>query len=86
LGNEVENEARKKDFTIIPKPVWVVCFAHEQTLRDATLPVFSFLILKRLQHITRERLRKIYFVNCAIFVLIFSITRAINGIGSSKAK
>jgi hypothetical protein len=25
-------------------------FALEQTLRDATLAVFSFLILKRLQH------------------------------------
>ncbi|MDR0392443.1 MAG: hypothetical protein LBH59_11085 [Planctomycetaceae bacterium] len=37
----------------IPKPVWAVGFALEQTLRDATLPVFSFLILKRLQHIAR---------------------------------
>ncbi|MDR0392593.1 MAG: hypothetical protein LBH59_11835 [Planctomycetaceae bacterium] len=36
---------------IIPKPVWAVGFALEQTLRDATLAVFSFLILKRLQHI-----------------------------------
>jgi hypothetical protein len=36
---------------VIPKPVWAVGFAHEQTLRDATLAVFSFLILKRLQHI-----------------------------------
>ncbi|MDR0390753.1 MAG: hypothetical protein LBH59_02520 [Planctomycetaceae bacterium] len=35
---------------IIPKPVWAVGFALEQTLRDATLAVFSFLILKRLQH------------------------------------
>ncbi|MDR0390806.1 MAG: DUF4159 domain-containing protein, partial [Planctomycetaceae bacterium] len=35
----------------IPKPVWAVGFALEQTLRDATLAVFSFLILKRLQHI-----------------------------------
>ncbi|MDR0390634.1 MAG: hypothetical protein LBH59_01915 [Planctomycetaceae bacterium] len=35
----------------IPKPVWAVGFALDQTLRDATLPVFSFLILKRLQHI-----------------------------------
>ncbi|MDR0392104.1 MAG: hypothetical protein LBH59_09370 [Planctomycetaceae bacterium] len=35
----------------IPKPVWTVGFAHEQTLRDATLAVFSFLNLKRLQHI-----------------------------------
>ncbi|MDR0392391.1 MAG: hypothetical protein LBH59_10825 [Planctomycetaceae bacterium] len=34
----------------IPKPVWAVGFALEQTLRDATLPVFSLLILKRLQH------------------------------------
>jgi hypothetical protein len=31
-------------------PVWAVGFALEQTLRDATLAVFSFLILKRLQH------------------------------------
>ncbi|MDR0390341.1 MAG: hypothetical protein LBH59_00410 [Planctomycetaceae bacterium] len=30
--------------TDIPKPVWAVGFALEQTLRDATLPVFSFLI------------------------------------------
>ncbi|MDR0390797.1 MAG: hypothetical protein LBH59_02740 [Planctomycetaceae bacterium] len=29
----------------IPKPVWAVGFALEQTLRDATLAVFSFLIL-----------------------------------------
>ncbi|MDR0390582.1 MAG: hypothetical protein LBH59_01645 [Planctomycetaceae bacterium] len=36
---------------VIPKPVWAVGFALEQTLRDATLVVFSFLILKRLQHI-----------------------------------
>ncbi|MDR0392408.1 MAG: hypothetical protein LBH59_10910 [Planctomycetaceae bacterium] len=36
----------------MPKPVWAVGFAHEQTLRDATLAVFSFLILKRLQHKT----------------------------------
>jgi hypothetical protein len=28
----------------------VVGFALEQTLRDVTLAVFSFLILKRLQH------------------------------------
>ncbi|MDR0390670.1 MAG: hypothetical protein LBH59_02095 [Planctomycetaceae bacterium] len=35
---------------IIPKPVWAVGFALEQTLRDATLAVFSFLILKRVQH------------------------------------
>ncbi|MDR0390288.1 MAG: hypothetical protein LBH59_00135 [Planctomycetaceae bacterium] len=36
---------------VIPKPVWAVGFALEQTLRDATLAVFSFLILQRLQHI-----------------------------------
>jgi hypothetical protein len=41
MGNELKT---------IPKPVWAVGFAHEQTLRDATLAVFSFLILKRLQH------------------------------------
>jgi hypothetical protein len=39
----------------MPKPVWAVGFAHEQTLRDATLAVFSFLILKRLQHIIAIR-------------------------------
>ncbi|MDR0390643.1 MAG: hypothetical protein LBH59_01960 [Planctomycetaceae bacterium] len=38
----------------IPKPVWAVGFALEQTLRDATLPLFSFLILKRLQHNKRD--------------------------------
>jgi hypothetical protein len=43
---------------MIPKPVWAVGFALEQTLRDATLPVFSFLILKRLQqniHLTKTK-------------------------------
>ncbi|MDR0392586.1 MAG: hypothetical protein LBH59_11800 [Planctomycetaceae bacterium] len=35
----------------IPKPVWAVGFALEQTLRDATLAVFSFANFKRLQHI-----------------------------------
>ncbi|MDR0392551.1 MAG: hypothetical protein LBH59_11625 [Planctomycetaceae bacterium] len=34
----------------IPNPTWAVGFALEQTLRNATLAVFSFLILKRLQH------------------------------------
>jgi hypothetical protein len=42
--------------TTIPKPVWAVGFAHEQTLRDATLAVFSFLILKRLQHILSKEI------------------------------
>jgi hypothetical protein len=37
-------------FQNIPKPAWAVGFALEQTLRDATLAMFSFLILKRLQH------------------------------------
>jgi hypothetical protein len=32
--------------TIIPKPVWAVGFALEQTLRDATLAVFSFATFK----------------------------------------
>ncbi|MDR0391579.1 MAG: hypothetical protein LBH59_06710 [Planctomycetaceae bacterium] len=31
---------------LIPKPVWAVGFALEQTLRDATLPVFSFANFK----------------------------------------
>ncbi|MDR0392157.1 MAG: hypothetical protein LBH59_09640 [Planctomycetaceae bacterium] len=35
----------------IPKPVWAVGFALEQTLHVVALAVFSFLILKRLQHI-----------------------------------
>ncbi|MDR0391711.1 MAG: hypothetical protein LBH59_07375 [Planctomycetaceae bacterium] len=30
----------------IPKPVWAVGFALEQTLRDATLAVFSFTNFK----------------------------------------
>ncbi|MDR0391754.1 MAG: hypothetical protein LBH59_07600 [Planctomycetaceae bacterium] len=30
----------------IPKPVWAVGFALEQTLRDATLAVFSFANFK----------------------------------------
>ncbi|MDR0391807.1 MAG: hypothetical protein LBH59_07870 [Planctomycetaceae bacterium] len=33
-------------FCDIPKPVWAVGFAHEQTLRDATLAVFSFANFK----------------------------------------
>jgi hypothetical protein len=40
----------QKKIPNIPKPVWAVGFALEQTLRDATLAVFSFLISKRLQH------------------------------------
>ncbi|MDR0391016.1 MAG: hypothetical protein LBH59_03845 [Planctomycetaceae bacterium] len=40
--------------SFILKPVWAVGFALEQTLRDATLAVFSFLILKRLQHICKN--------------------------------
>ncbi|MDR0390997.1 MAG: hypothetical protein LBH59_03745 [Planctomycetaceae bacterium] len=31
---------------VIPKPVWAVGFALEQTLRDATLAVFSFANFK----------------------------------------
>ncbi|MDR0392067.1 MAG: hypothetical protein LBH59_09180 [Planctomycetaceae bacterium] len=30
----------------IPKPVWAVGFALEQTLRDATLNVFSYVDFK----------------------------------------
>jgi hypothetical protein len=30
----------------VPKPVWAVGFALEQTLRDATLAVFSFANFK----------------------------------------
>ncbi|MDR0391358.1 MAG: hypothetical protein LBH59_05595 [Planctomycetaceae bacterium] len=48
-------------YVIIPKPVWAVGFAPEQTLRDATLAVFSFLILKRLQH-TREFAKNIFLI------------------------
>jgi hypothetical protein len=39
-----------KIITVIPKPVWAVGFALEQTLHVVALAVFSFLILKRLQH------------------------------------
>ncbi|MDR0392160.1 MAG: hypothetical protein LBH59_09655 [Planctomycetaceae bacterium] len=49
---------------IIPKPVWAVGFALEQTLHDATLAVFSFLILKRLQQI-----RQIIFRNVCLLVV-----------------
>ncbi|MDR0390267.1 MAG: hypothetical protein LBH59_00030 [Planctomycetaceae bacterium] len=35
----------------IPKPVWAVGFALEQTLRDAALAVSALRILKQLQHI-----------------------------------
>ncbi|MDR0392214.1 MAG: DUF3791 domain-containing protein, partial [Planctomycetaceae bacterium] len=31
---------------IIPKPVWAVGFTFEQTLRDATLNVFSYVDFK----------------------------------------
>jgi hypothetical protein len=31
---------------IIPKPVWAIDFALEQTLRDATLTVFSYVDFK----------------------------------------
>jgi hypothetical protein len=34
------------DLCFIPKPVWAVGFALEQTLRDATLAVFSFANFK----------------------------------------
>ncbi|MDR0392518.1 MAG: alanine and proline-rich secreted protein Apa [Planctomycetaceae bacterium] len=53
----------KKILQIIPKPVWAVGFALEQTLRDATLAVFSFLILKRLQHTTLFSFLLISFVS-----------------------
>ncbi|MDR0392260.1 MAG: hypothetical protein LBH59_10170 [Planctomycetaceae bacterium] len=39
---------------VIPKPVWAVGFALEQTLHVVALTVFSFLILKRLQHISGQ--------------------------------
>ncbi|MDR0390469.1 MAG: hypothetical protein LBH59_01065 [Planctomycetaceae bacterium] len=42
----------------IPKPVWAVGFAHEQTFHVVALAVFSFLILKRLQH----KLNEIYLI------------------------
>jgi hypothetical protein len=45
-----QHRSHRKFGVCIPKPVWAVGFAHEQTLRDATLAVFCFLILKRLQH------------------------------------
>jgi hypothetical protein len=34
------------NFYTIPKPVWAVGFALEQTLRDAALAVFSFADFK----------------------------------------
>jgi hypothetical protein len=42
-----------KNINFIPKSVWAVGFALEQTLRVVALAVFSFLILKRLQHIMK---------------------------------
>ncbi|MDR0390802.1 MAG: hypothetical protein LBH59_02770 [Planctomycetaceae bacterium] len=52
IGHDVPNlfQLIYKTSSNIPKPVLAVGFALEQTLRDATLAVFSFLILKRLQH------------------------------------
>ncbi|MDR0392263.1 MAG: hypothetical protein LBH59_10185 [Planctomycetaceae bacterium] len=47
-----------ENYTSIPKPVWAVGFALEQTLCDATLAVFSFLILKRLQHKIGKEIKK----------------------------
>ncbi|MDR0390360.1 MAG: hypothetical protein LBH59_00505 [Planctomycetaceae bacterium] len=44
-------------YFLIPKPVWAVGFALEQTLHVVALAVFSFLILKRLQHITMRNVQ-----------------------------
>jgi hypothetical protein len=43
-----KNDVGKMSFHIcnIPKPVWAVGFALEQTLRDAALAVFSFADFK----------------------------------------
>jgi hypothetical protein len=42
----------------IPKPVWAVGFALEQTLRDATLAVFSFTNFKTASAYKRTKLLK----------------------------
>ncbi|MDR0391342.1 MAG: transglutaminase domain-containing protein [Planctomycetaceae bacterium] len=52
----------------IPKPAWAVGFAHEQTLRDATLAVFSFLILKRLQHNHCQQIK--FFRHCFFVAML----------------
>jgi hypothetical protein len=43
------------NFFDIPKPVWAVGFALEQTLRDATLAVFSFANFKTASAYFRQR-------------------------------
>jgi hypothetical protein len=45
---------------VIPKPVWAAGFALEQTLRDATLAVFSFTNFKT----ASADLVEIYFLVC----------------------
>jgi hypothetical protein len=44
VSDNKKNKIGEKKF--IPKPVGAVGFAHEQTLRDATLPVFSYVDCK----------------------------------------
>ncbi|MDR0391384.1 MAG: hypothetical protein LBH59_05730 [Planctomycetaceae bacterium] len=55
----------------IPKPVWAVGFALEQTLRVVALTVFSFLILKRLQHNMSQKIA-IFFVTIILFGAIWA--------------
>ncbi|MDR0391064.1 MAG: hypothetical protein LBH59_04085 [Planctomycetaceae bacterium] len=44
IRNLVFNEIKNRFY--IPKPVWAVGFALEQTLRDSTLTVFSYVDFK----------------------------------------
>jgi hypothetical protein len=55
-----------KSIVYIPKPVWAVGFALEQTLRDATLAVFSFANFKT----ASAYLGKIYFVQAEFWITL----------------
>ncbi|MDR0391180.1 MAG: hypothetical protein LBH59_04695 [Planctomycetaceae bacterium] len=53
----------------IPKPVWAVGFAIEQTLRDATLAVFSFADFKT----ASTYFYFLFFRICIVFLFVVSL-------------
>ncbi|MDR0390301.1 MAG: hypothetical protein LBH59_00200 [Planctomycetaceae bacterium] len=50
---------KKRLIRVIPKPVWAVGFALEQTLRDATLAVFSYMDFKVASAYYRRKQRNV---------------------------
>jgi hypothetical protein len=58
-------------FDFIPKPVWAIGFALEQTLRDATLAVFSFANFKTASVYVVCFLFGLKIVSCFIFLEFF---------------